>query len=304
MNKKKIQNQIVAILVSGLIAVSSTACQAKAVVVDGSVSRLSQEQQAPVAPVHDNIVKPQPETQGAQISEQSENGVQLSDQVRFYQNRFQFQGPNQKLVDNVGENHDSLYGARNFREVLRGVLYRGGANNKYNKIEKRNNMNPMPNHGLKNLCQEGFAGAVYLYETNFSGAQKSASCQSFANEDVSGNVFAEKRKSSNVVKYAQMAAFNEANEEKILSVIFDAVTGKTESPLYMHCWNGWHASGLVSAMTLMQFCDWSPEKALQYWIENTDGNSSGYEKVKARIRNFKPYVKFQISAQTKQLVCW
>ncbi len=230
--------------------------------------------------------------------------AQVFDQARFYERRYQFQNPNQKLVDNVGENYDNLYGARNVREVLKGVLYRGGANNKYNKYRKRNNMNPLQDHGIENLCKEGFTRSIYLYETNFESAKKSVSCQSFKGEKNVDASFALQRQRGNQIKYEQITAFDAKNEKKFLKMIFDAINGTIDSPIYMHCWNGWHASGLVSAIALQQFCNWAPDRALDYWMANTDGNSSGYEKVKARIRNFKPHPEFLISPQVQQQVCW
>ena len=224
-------------------------------------------------------------------------------QVYFFEQRYQIQNVYEKLVDNYGDSHENLYGTRNFREILRGVLYRGGANNKFNKYQKRNNTNPLQNHGLENLCEEGFARAVYLYETNFDTAKKSVRCKSFTGESVSENEFADDRQKLNNFAYQQLTAFDETNEEKFIKMIHDALTGKIESPIYMHCWNGWHASGMVSAMALQQFCNWTPEHALNYWTQNTDGNSSGYEKVKARIRGFKPYSAYKITADMQRLVC-
>ena len=40
----------------------------------------------------------------------------------------------------------------------------------------------------------------------------------------------------------------------------------------MHCWNGWHASGYISALSLRQFCGVSGSDAVAYWIRNTDNN--------------------------------
>ena len=71
-----------------------------------------------------------------------------------------------KVTDNWGNQFEDLYGTRNMRPVLHGVAYRGGANNYYHKRNKRKNQNPLPSDGLLNLCQEGFSGAVYLYQQN------------------------------------------------------------------------------------------------------------------------------------------
>lgn len=194
-------------------------------------------------------------------------------------------------MDNVGNNFEDLYGVRNFRAVLRGLVYRGGANNSYNKYGKRPNMNPLPNIGLNNLCQEGFHGAIYLYSTNFNSAPTKTVCKDSAGVDQE-------------TKYVQITAFDESNNEKYLSQVFDMIHDQNAGPLYIHCWNGWHASGLVSALILRQFCDLSAEDALTYWTENTDNHSEGYQEIKDRIKNFKPLEKFKISKEIQSQICY
>lgn len=213
------------------------------------------------------------------------------EQVQKYDQRYQLQNLNQKLVDNRGDGYENLYGVRNFRQVLRGILYRGGANNKYNKYGVRDNQNPLPDLGLKNLCSEGFAKAVYLYSNNFSKAPKQVICQS-----IEGN--------KNQLQYQQVTATGEKNTTVFLKMVYDAIKEKAPSPIYMHCWNGWHASGLVSALSLRQFCGMSAQDALAYWDANTDGNTQGYDGIKKRILNFKPLTQFQITEEERRQICF
>ena len=91
---------------------------------------------------------------------------------RFYKNKYKVECANEKITDNIGKGNDSLYGTRNMRTILYGVAYRGGANNFYHKLNKRDNHNPLPEDGLENLCNQGFSTAVYLYGTNFSESKK------------------------------------------------------------------------------------------------------------------------------------
>src|SRR5947209_15330039 len=51
-------------------------------------------------------------------------------------------------------------GIRDYREVMPGVLYRGGANN---------GRGPLNQSQLNALCDEGIGTAVYLYSTQFPG---------------------------------------------------------------------------------------------------------------------------------------
>ncbi|MBC7465550.1 MAG: hypothetical protein H7256_06115 [Bdellovibrio sp.] len=213
-----------------------------------------------------------------------------SEQIKIFDQRYQLNSPNQKLVDNFGDGNENLYGVRNFRMVLRGILYRGGANNSYNKYEKRNNQNPLPTRGLNNLCQQDFKSAVYLYNTNYSTAPKTVQCVTAENKN-------------NELSYLQMDGLDQKNTEAFLEMIYKAIKGQIPSPIYMHCWNGWHASGLVSTLALKQFCDFDTDQALNYWIQNTDGNSEGYSFIKNRIQTFKPLSQFQITDEEKAQIC-
>ena len=214
----------------------------------------------------------------------------LADRAHKYNQRYQLQTLNEKLVDNHGDGYENMYGVRNFRQVLKGILYRGGANNSYNKYGKRDNQNPLPNIGLKNLCNEGFGATVYLYETNFSSAPKQVNCNTVESK-------------SNTLKYIQMTAADVDNTSKYLEMIYNAIKGTGTSPLYIHCWNGWHASGLVSSLALRQFCGMSGKDALAYWMKNTDGNTDGYDSIKKRIVDFQPISKFKISAEEQNQIC-
>ena len=75
-----------------------------------------------------------------------------------------------KITNNQGNGFEDLYGTRNFRTILHGVLYRGGGNNYYHRTNKRSNKNPLPNDGLNNLLNNGFSTSVYLYVENFETA--------------------------------------------------------------------------------------------------------------------------------------
>ena len=75
------------------------------------------------------------------------------------------------------------------------------------------------------------------------------------------------------------------------------------APIYIHCWNGWHQSGMLSAYTLMQFCGISNQQALKYWEQNTDGNYKGFPAVKSKILEFKPYKEFQTDSITRARIC-
>lgn len=218
-----------------------------------------------------------------------EGGFNLKEQADYYRQRYNLQNPNDKLVDNRGNGYENLYGIRNLRVVLHGVYYRGGANNTYNRYLVRDNENPLQDQALTNLCEEGFSEAIYLYSTNFNSASKEANCRNALGEDQK-------------LDYLQVNAFSASKETLFLGKIFDRIRGNIRGPLYAHCWNGWHASGLIAALSLQQFCGWTGAEAEAYWIRNTDGDSN-YPDHKKRIREFKPYAQFNITEAERAVIC-
>lgn len=215
------------------------------------------------------------------------NAFRLNQEVKKFKTRYELETASEKATDNKGIGDEELWGTRNFRVVLHGVMYRGGANNKYFS-PVRSNTNPLPTTGLSNLCKEDFSAAVYLYSENYSTAPKSVKCKNTSHQDQTLN-------------YKQYAAAGE--NEKILAMVFDRIKGKSNGPIYAHCWNGWHSSGLISGMALKQFCGWSNDKVDAYWMKNTDGNNQGFETIRKRLRDFKPLVKFSITAEERKLIC-
>lgn len=212
----------------------------------------------------------------------------LTDQIDFYQHRYPLQDVTTKLVNNHGNGFDALYGTRNFRAVLSGIVYRGGANNAYNKIKKRDNSNPLPPEGLENLCKEGFATAVYLYPTNYNSAAHAVDCK------------------AGHLDYLQKSVLSSsARAVEILKLVGDVLNGVAEGPVYLHCWNGWHASGFISALILRQYCGFSGEQAVDYWNKNTDGANVGssYDSIRDRLRKFQPLADLKIENGIREKVC-
>lgn len=218
------------------------------------------------------------------------SGFDLKNQVDFYKQRYNLKDPYTKLVGNTGNGDDNLYGVRNFRVVLHGIYYRGGANNVFNKYGKRGNSNPLPDIGLKNLCEEGFSEADYLYSTNYASAPHSVHCTNVQRQDVD-------------FKYLQVTSLTSGNEKKILTQVWNHIKGKIPGPMYAHCWNGWHASGYAAAISLKQFCGWSADQAETYWVKNTDGVSVGYDSVRKKVRAFQPFSDLKITTDEKNMIC-
>ncbi len=206
-----------------------------------------------------------------------------------YRLRYNLTDVYMKATDNHGNNYENLYGTRNFRVVLHGVYYRGGANNAYNREGVRNNSNPLPTTGLENLCREDFSTAIYFYPTNYNTAPKVTNCRTRTDQN-------------NTLDYKQTSILNLGNYNQILALIYSRIKGQLKGPIYGHCWNGWHASGLAAAVTLKQFCGYTDDQAVAYWLKNTDGDSN-FPAVIKKVRDFKALAQFKISAEEASAIC-
>jgi hypothetical protein len=227
---------------------------------------------------------------------QVDAGAILPSYIPFYQKRYSFNDIFTKLVDNRGEGFKDLYGVRNFRSVLNGVLYRGGANNAFNKNKVRDNRNPLPAEGLTNLCKEGFRNIYYMYTTNYDKKLTPVKCKT------------ERGPNQNLeigMNYLQKGPWDRKAQHELLKVVFDSIMNPEGGPVYLHCWNGWHASGLISSFALRQFCGFDGYQAVKYWDSNTDGNNKGkaYDSYRNQIRNFLPFDDLKISAEIKKQIC-
>lgn len=208
-------------------------------------------------------------------------------------NSYHLANTSQKLVDNRGRGYEPLYGTRNFRLVLRSVLFRGGANNAMHRTAPRDNRNPLPVDGLKNLCAEGFGTAVYLYSRNYSSAPAEVKCR--RNGSGAGRL-----------AYLRLSPVSRSELRRILERVHAAILRPAEvGPVYLHCWNGWHASGLASAVALRQFCGVDADTAVQYWERNTDGHNreNGYAGFREQIREFVPYRDLDVAAERRRQIC-
>lgn len=216
--------------------------------------------------------------------------------VQYYQKRYPLTSTSMKLVDNRGNGFIDLYGVRNFRTVLNGILYRGGANNAFNKNKMRNNRNPLPEEGLSNLCKEGFRNVIYLYTTNYDKKSNPVNCKTERGPD---------EKLEIKMSYLQKGPWDRKTQYAILKIVYDNIINPEGGPVYMHCWNGWHASGLISSFALRQFCNYSGAQAAKYWDINTDGNNKGkaYDSYRSQIKSFIQFEDLKLPVETMNQIC-
>ena len=208
------------------------------------------------------------------------------EKIDYYKDIFDLECAKDKATNNRGNGNPVLYGTRNFRTILHGVAYRGGGNNYYHKTNKRNNKNPLPNDGLTNLSKLNFEAAVYLYKVNFDTAPSEM-----------------KTNDGHTLNYYQISGNEKKEMRQLLEMTYESISNPNKGPLYLHCWNGWHQSGYVSAVLLRQFCDLGPEEAVFYWKNNTDTWNNGYDRIKTAIRDFQPYDDITISSEIKEKIC-
>ncbi len=210
----------------------------------------------------------------------------------YYKKRYTETDLMYKITDNKGNGFDSLYGTRNMRPILHGVAYRGGANNYYHQTNKRNNHNPIPLDGMHGLCTEGFSRGVYLYRENFEESPLGDTCDCVDN-------------SWNKFEYYQKDYYDSLHVRDMLKMVYESASYDSVGPVYLHCWNGWHASGFISAVILKQFCGFSNWDAVNYWDLGTDGanTSPRYQTQRERIKKFKAYPEFQISDSLQSCLC-
>lgn len=173
----------------------------------------------------------------------------------------------QKITDSRGRGPGQVSDIVNLREVIPGVLYRSGKSigNKYG---------PLSDASLVKLCKEGYSTAFYDYKR---GSDHNVPC---GTNQVSLKIRPSLAGDKNV--YDQLAT--------IYSTIKHGL-----GPVITSCDAGHHASGYISATALIQFCGYTNQEALAYWIKNTDGDSN-YPKVKAKVLAFRPYSDLQISS--------
>ncbi len=199
----------------------------------------------------------------------------------------------QTLTSDRGAGYDELYGTRNVRSVLDGVFYRGGANNAFHRDGKRHNQNPLPGDGLDNLCRQGFGTAIYLYPTRYDTAAKESTCQTVDGGD--GRLVYEQISTQHGKK---------ADLRRVFELLVLHVREPQRGAVYAHCWNGWHASGFLAAVTLRQFCGFTGAEAVRYWNQTAKGASSpDHDSTKERITKFKPFPEYALTDEERAALC-
>lgn len=172
-----------------------------------------------------------------------------------------------------GSTGSNIFSVRDFREVMPGVLYRGGATLGKDRTA-------LSTAQLKSLCEAGVGSAYYLYSKSIPTSKFSCS-------------------SGKQVDYDSMdwsKAPSTVNKQ-IYKSIHDGA-----DPVFVHCWYGIHATGFVSATALIQFCGYSNNEAVAYWKVGI-APSLQYQKVIDKILAFERDPSLTLTPAEQDRVC-
>jgi hypothetical protein len=179
------------------------------------------------------------------------------------------------VMNNTQATHFKIGDLKDFRVVIPGVLYRGG--------NAGGGHQPIPQSHLDKLCASGFSQGMYMYADNYDKNAKITKCEKSTLEY---NTFGGGLKDRNLV-YAFLKRMKDIIENK-------------KGPMYVHCWNGWHASGEMSAFALMQFCGLTKEQGQAYWNANVPKRD--VNKV-LRPSRFEIFDDLRISSEDQARIC-
>jgi hypothetical protein len=166
-----------------------------------------------------------------------------------------------------------LFQVRDFREVMPGILYRGGAavNGKHTELNATQR---------EALCEGGIGISYYLYSTGFTGVH--TNCSNGKQMEY---------------KYKDYASAPATINQRIYKSIHDGAP-----PVFVHCWYGIHATGFIAATALIQFCGFTHSQAVEYWKIGV-AKKVQYPKVIKQIKSFKVDPGLLLTPAEKDRVC-
>jgi hypothetical protein len=168
-----------------------------------------------------------------------------------------------------------LPGVRNIKTVLPGVLYRGGGPG--GKV-------PISESGLRKLCEAGFEKTYYLYPTGFNGP-RTVNCT--GPDGI-----------PNRMEYVRSGFVENSDKLRILEEVRRRVLNPEAGPVFVHCWNGYHASGEIAAVAYVQFCGFTVKEAQAYWMKNQTSAP-----MNTRIAKYVETVSLRITSDLQSVLC-
>ncbi len=171
------------------------------------------------------------------------------------------------------------------RMVLKGVLYRSGSPSE---------------SGLSLICREGWKRVYSLYgeRTTDHGPHNQAMMARGLDERRCEPL----KGTSRVLEWRAATAKPHHSIPHILSDVRDTIRDPAQGPVLVHCWNGLHYAGMVSALALRQFCGLGPDAAEAYW-RATANRGANYPSLVQHIRDFRPSAGLVLSPAERKRVC-
>lgn len=200
----------------------------------------------------------------------------LLDQARYYQDLYGNPGSTTS-ISKSGMNQ----GETRPKAVLKGVFYFGGSDVKRKALS---------NQYQNLLCENGFS-KVYSVYTKVSS-------------DISCG--------GATMQYRHIGQANEQQSPgdkvyQLLAELYDIIKSDgAAGPIYLHCFYGVHASNTIGQMVQKQFCGISDDQAENNWdkVDLYDSLGKNTPVEIAKVRNFRPYPEFQISAEEQAKICY
>lgn len=170
------------------------------------------------------------------------------------------------------------------RPVLRGALYRSGTPSE---------------EALNYLCEAGWKRVYSLYGeyTTQTGPRNQNMLRHGRDRRVCSADGGQR-----AIEWRAAPSSRLRSLPAIFRDIVDSIRNPERGPVLIHCWNGLHYAGMVSALALRQFCGLSAEQAEAYWRANAN-RGANYPLIMANLRNFKPIADLTLTPEEQQSVC-
>ena len=170
------------------------------------------------------------------------------------------------------------------RPVLRGALYRSGTPSE---------------EALTYLCESGWKRVYSLYgEFTTQLGPRNANMLRHGRDQRQCNAAAGPRQ----IEWRPAPSSRMRNLPAIFQDVVDSIRNPEKGPVLVHCWNGLHYAGMVSALALRQFCGLSPQQAEAYWRANAN-RGANYPLIIANLYSFKPLPNLTLTPEEQQAHC-
>lgn len=171
------------------------------------------------------------------------------------------------------------------RQVLKGVLFRSGTPTEA---------------GLQRLCQQGFRRAYSLYGARTTAHGPRNQAMERTGKDQRSCKLPDGGEGT--IEWRSGPASRGRSLPRILQDVLSTVKEPERGPVLVHCWNGLHYAGMVSAMVLRQLCGVDADTAEAYW-RDTANPGANYPSVIRHIRAFRPLPGYALSAEDRRRLC-